>query len=64
MRRIGLFTLAGALLYVAGPYSMGQIVSVLPAGCITPNVGSGNYYLCAAIRGSARRMAPVACITR
>ena len=30
----------------AGSYSMGQIVSILPAGCITPNVGSGTYYLC------------------
>ena len=30
----------------ASSYSMGQIVAVLPAGCITPNVGSGAYYLC------------------
>ena len=28
-------------------YSMGQIVSVLPSGCISPNVsGGGTYYLC------------------
>jgi hypothetical protein len=31
----------------AGSYSMGQIVSVLPAGCITPSVGGGGtYFLC------------------
>jgi hypothetical protein len=30
----------------AASYSIGQIVSILPAGCITPNVGSGTYYLC------------------
>jgi hypothetical protein len=37
---------ANANMAAAGTYSMGQIVSVLPAGCITPSVGSGTYYLC------------------
>ena len=31
----------------AGPtYAMGGIYPTLPAGCISPKVGSGTYYLC------------------
>ena len=63
MRRIGLFTLGSAAVcgqaLLDGPDCVGTTGGLHHAQC-----WKRKYYLCAAIRGSARRMAPVACITR
>ena len=37
---------AAANANVAAGYAMGSVHGVLPAGCITPNVSGGTYYLC------------------